>query len=109
MSSRSAVTTRSTPRPRSARRRSISPSRPAAAAPVTSGPGAVVYRRNPEVKGPMSAFAYDFFADHYQGGSGVRLLDYEGLRGEGGDYAYEVLNFVDGHRTVAEIRDAVAA
>jgi hypothetical protein len=83
--------------------------RPVAAAAVAAGPGAVVFRRNPDIKGPMSAFAYDYFADHYRGAHPVRLLDYAGLRGEGGDYAYEVLNFVDGHRTVAEIRDAVSA
>ena len=31
------------------------------------------------------------------------------LRGSGGEYAYEVLNFVDGRRNGQEIRDAVAA
>ncbi len=41
--------------------------------------GAVVFGRNPELKGPMSAFAY------------------------------ETLNFVDGKRPVAEIRDLIAA
>jgi hypothetical protein len=59
----------------------------------------------------MSAFAYDYFNDHYgtERAGSIRLLDYEGLRGSGGDYAYEVLNFVDGHRTVSSIRDAVSA
>jgi hypothetical protein len=37
------------------------------------------------------------------------LTIYRGLHGSGGDYAYEVLNLVDGRRTVQEIRDAVSA
>jgi hypothetical protein len=85
--------------------------RPTPAPPSPSGAGAIVYRRNPDLKGPMSAFAYDYFNDHYgtERAGSIRLLDYEGLRGSGGDYAYEVLNFVDGHRTVSSIRDAVSA
>jgi hypothetical protein len=79
--------------------------------PAAIGAAAVVYRRNPEVRGPMSAFAYDYFTDHYGAdrARGVRLLSYQGLRGAGGEYAYEALNFVNGRRTVQEIRDAVSA
>lgn len=57
------------------------------------------YRRNPEVRGPMSAFGYDYFSDHYKGAP-VRLR---------GDYHYEALNLVDGRRSAAEIRDALSA
>ncbi|MEO8448400.1 MAG: M28 family peptidase [Gemmatimonadota bacterium] len=81
------------------------------AAPLPSGAGAIVYRRNPDLKGPMSGFAYDYLSDHYgaERSAALRLLGYSGLRGSGGDYAYETLNFVDGRRPLSEIRDAVSA
>src|SRR5262249_25906403 len=63
--------------------------------PLRSGP---VYRRNMSIKGPMSVFGYDYFADHYK--QPVRLT---------GDAAYEALNFADGIRTTSEIRDALSA
>ena len=58
-----------------------------------------VYARNPSIKGTMSAFGYDYFADKYTGPP-VRLA---------GEYRYETLNLVDGRRTTSEIRDALAA
>ncbi len=68
----------------------------------------IVYKRNPAVKGPLSVFSYDYLFDHYgEKASSIRLLDYEGLWGH--DYAYETLNFVDGTRTVSDIRNAVSA
>jgi aminopeptidase YwaD len=81
------------------------------AAPVPSGDGALVFHRNPAVKGPMGAFGYDYFTDKYgeDKARGLALLRFAGLRGDGGDYAYEVLNLVDGKRTAAEIREAVSA
>jgi hypothetical protein len=81
------------------------------AAPAPQGVGRLVFRRNPELRGPMSAFGYDYFTDKYGAGrvSAVRLLGFTGARGGGGDYAYEVLNFVDGKRTAQEVRDAVSA
>jgi hypothetical protein len=60
----------------------------------------------------MSAFGYDYFTDKYgeEKAAAVRLLNFRGPRGrDGGDYAYEVLNFVDGRRNAQEIRDAVSA
>jgi Fe2+ or Zn2+ uptake regulation protein len=36
-------------------------------------------------------------------------LDYEGLWGNGEEYAYEVLNYADGKRNAQQIRDAVSA
>ena len=80
------------------------------AAPPT-GAGAVVYRRNPDKKGPMSAFAYDYLADHFgaEKADALRLLGFAAQRGDGGEYAYETLNFVDGRRPVAEIRDLLSA
>jgi len=82
----------------------------AATAPA-DGEGQVIFQRNPEVKGPMSVFSYDYFTDHYgeERARTVRLLQYRGLRGSGEEYAYEVLNFVDRRRTAQEIRDAVSA
>jgi len=82
----------------------VGPVRLAAAA---QGDGRLVFRRRAELKGPMSAFGYDYFDDHHP--TPVPLLTYRGLRGGGGEYAYEVLNLVDGRRTAQEIRDAVSA
>ena len=75
------------------------------------GDASRVFRRNPEVKGPMSVFSYDYFTDHYgeERARQLRLLRYQGLWGGGGDYAYEVLNLVDGTRTAQHIRDAISA
>src|SRR5512140_408187 len=78
-----------------------------AAAPT--GEGAVVFTRNAAVTGPMVVFGYDYLADHTKGHAPPRLLDYRGLRGNGDEYAYEVLNFVDGKRTARDIHDAVSA
>ncbi|HZB47182.1 MAG TPA: M28 family peptidase [Pyrinomonadaceae bacterium] len=79
--------------------------------PTPAGDGRLVFRRNAKLKGPMSAFGYDYFTDKLgeERVRQVRLLRFEGARGSGGDYAYEVLNFVDGRRTAQEIRDAVSA
>ena len=81
---------------------------PLGASPAPAGP---VYRRNPAVKGPMSVFGYDYFADRLgtERTAAVRLLKVSGARGEGSEYAYEVLNLADGRRSSAEVRDAVSA
>ncbi len=75
------------------------------------GDGRLIFRRNLGVKGPMSAFGYDYFTDHYgaEREKTIRLLLYQGLRGAGGEYAYEVLNLVNGRRTAQDIRDAGSA
>jgi hypothetical protein len=59
----------------------------------------------------MSVFEYDYLADKFGAAKAaqLRLLDYAGLRGGGDVYSYEALNFVDGHRSVQEIRDALSA
>jgi aminopeptidase YwaD len=77
--------------------------------PAAVGAGAVVYSRNPAVKGTVSAFGYEYLDDHYAKAAELRLPAYTGARGGGSDYAYEVLNLVDGRRSAAEIRDAVSA
>jgi len=66
-------------------------------APPRTGP---IYRRNRNIKGPMGAFGYDYFADHYEHAKDIKLKD---------DYAYEALNLADGNRTTSQIRDALSA
>ncbi len=70
-----------------------------------------VCRRRPEPKGPLWGFGYSYFEDHLARRHLPRpaLLDYRGLWGGGSEYAYEVLNLVDGRRSVAAVRKAVAA
>jgi hypothetical protein len=57
----------------------------------------------------LALFEYDYFEDHAKkkGISEPKLLSYEGLWGDGGEYAYEVLNFANGKRNAQGIRDAV--
>lgn len=76
-----------------------------------SGEGLLVFKRNPEIKGTMGAFGYNYFTDKYgeERSRSVRLLRYQGLRGSGGEYAYEVLNLANGKRNVQQIRDSVSA
>jgi hypothetical protein len=70
----------------------------------------LLFERLPEPKGPMGGFGYDFFTDKLgrERVREVRLLRHQGLWGSG-DYAYEVLNLVDGQRRAGAIWDAVAA
>jgi hypothetical protein len=79
--------------------------------PPASAEGHVVYRRNPAVKGPLSGMGYDYLAEKLgaEKAAQLRLPEYTGLHGAGGEYAYEALNFVDGKRRVRDIRDALAA
>jgi aminopeptidase YwaD len=69
----------------------------------------IVYKRNLNVKGPLFVFGYDYLSDHLgeEKANALRLLSYEGLWGH--EYAYEALNFVDGTRTVNDIRNALSA
>ncbi len=73
--------------------------------------GLLVFTRAAEPKGPLSVFGYDYFVDHYGAdrARSLKVLGYEGLRGGGEDYAYEILNFVDGKRNAQQIRDSVSA
>jgi hypothetical protein len=52
------------------------------------------------VKGPMSAFGYDYFTAHYPKHKEIRLPE---------EYRYEALNLYDGRRTTQEIRDMLSA
>lgn len=76
-----------------------------------SGEGLLVYTRNPEPKGPLAVFGYDYFEDHAKA-AGIptpKLLSFESQWAGGEEYGYETLNFVDGTRNAQQIRDAVSA
>ena len=79
--------------------------------PLLSGKVLAVFQRNPDIKGPLSVFGYNYLSARLgpEKTREVGLLRYRGLWGSGGAYAYETLNFVNGLRTLREIRDAVAA
>ena len=70
-----------------------------------------MYQRNRNVKGPVTVFGYDYLEAHLgrEPAAALALLRFEGARGGGDEYAYEALNFVDGRRTVRQIRDDLAA
>lgn len=71
----------------------------------------IIYKRNANLKGPMFVFSYSYLSDQLgkEKADALRLLDYEGYWAGGSDYAYEVLNFVDGKRSPEEIHQAVSA
>lgn len=78
---------------------------------AAAGEGLLVFKRNPEPKGPLAVFGYDYFQDHAKaaGITTPKLMSYQGLWGAGEEYAYETLNFADGKRNAQQIRDAVSA
>jgi hypothetical protein len=76
-----------------------------------SGDSAILFGRNRRLKGPMSVFGYEYLTDKLGSDrvAKLRLLNYRGLRGSGGDYAYEVLNLVTRPRHAIDVRNAVSA
>lgn len=80
-------------------------------APPARGEGALVFSRAAAPRGPMAGFGYDYFLDKYgeDRARALALLSHEGASGGGDDYAYEVLNLVDGRRSAQEIRDIASA
>ena len=76
-----------------------------------AGRNQTVYERNQDVQGPMSAFGYSYLQDHLSEDeySELRLRRFSGTHGSSGQYEYETLNFVDGERTVSDIRDWLTA
>jgi hypothetical protein len=70
-----------------------------------------VYTRNKDVKGPMHAFGYSYIDDRLgaERAANLRLANHSTPHGDGGMFAYEALNFVDGKRTISEIRDWLVA
>ena len=63
-----------------------------------------VYERNADIEGPMGAFGYSYLADKL-GADRAAELRIRRHAGNGGQFSYEALNFVDGSRTVSDIRD----
>lgn len=72
------------------------------------------------IKGPVSIFGYDYLADHFGVENTAKLklfANLDAMAGStaparhtaAGDYAYEILNLVDGKRSVQVIRDYVSA
>ena len=70
-----------------------------------------VYERNPAIEGPMHAFGYSYIEDKLGSESlqGLRLPKHATQFGNGRMFTYEALNFVDGVRTVSDIRDWLVA
>jgi len=70
-----------------------------------------VYERNADIQGPMNAFGFSFLEDKLGAEELNRLdlLKHSTDLGYGGMFAYEALNFVDGERTVSDIRDWLVA
>lgn len=76
-----------------------------AASEEASADNTIVYVRNPDIQGPMSAFSYAFAKDKLgEAYDKLRLPHYTGSHGSSGEYLYEALNLVDGKRSVSEIR-----
>lgn len=80
------------------------------ALPTPTGDEAIIYRRNEKLKGPMNGFGYSWFEDRL---ARARLPEPALLTRrpiwDGAGFGYEALNLVDGARTVARIRDDLAA
>jgi aminopeptidase YwaD len=78
---------------------------------LQSNGGDLRYRRKPQPRGPVAVFGSDYVNDR-TGAAGItppKLLSYEGVWGSGEEYAYEILNFVDGPLDAQQIRDRVSA
>jgi hypothetical protein len=89
--------------------RLVSPASPASGA--GAGEAESVYSRAPDPKGPLDGFGYSYLDDRLASLDLPRpgLLAHRGLWGDGALYGYEALNLVDGKRSVAQVRDELAA
>jgi len=70
-----------------------------------------VYARNPDIEGPMHAFGYSYIEDKLgtEKLAELQLPGHSTPHGGGRMFTYEALNFVDGERTVSDIRDWLVA
>jgi hypothetical protein len=58
----------------------------------------------------MLSFGYDYFKDHYDSVlPAPQIFSYAAARGNGTEYAYEILNLVDGKNSISEIRNILSA
>jgi hypothetical protein len=66
----------------------------------------ISYRRQLANKGPVTVFGYDYFADREKafGIAEPKLLSYEGLWGNGEEYAYEVLSLAGTKQSNSRVR-----
>lgn len=80
---------------------------PGAQDPTDSPGGDAVYARNPNVRGPMGVFGYNYLEEHYglDRARSLKLLKLE----NGSIYAYEALNFIDGKRDLQQITGMLSA
>lgn len=76
-----------------------------------SGNAAVRFKRTPKILGPISVFGYDYLRDKIgdEKYSKLRLLEHQGLRGAGGDYAYEALNWTYWSLRTIDVRNLLSA
>jgi len=70
-----------------------------------------VYVRNPDIEGPMHAFGYSYIEDKLgkERLAALKLPGHSTPHGSGRLFTYEALNYVDGERTVSDIRDWLVA
>ena len=69
-----------------------------------------VYTRDENLKGGLLDFSYDYFEDHYGTTKEKPLLfEFVGIRANGLEYTYEVLNLVNGKNNISEIRNTLSA
>ena len=76
--------------------------RPSSAAPRPPDPRVPI--RNPEIKGPLDVYYFDYLKERLVDPSKTALV----AREDGALLAYEALNFADGRRSISEIRDALS-
>jgi aminopeptidase YwaD len=72
---------------------------------VTMDYGRVPTRK---VSGPMNVYYYDYVADRASGDD-IRVVERIGARSNGQIILYEILNLVDGKRSIQSIRDYISA
>jgi hypothetical protein len=70
-----------------------------------------VYARSADIKGPMHAFGYSYIEDKLgeENVNALKLSNHSSAYGDSGMFTYEALNFVDGKRSVSDIRDWLVA
>lgn len=70
-----------------------------------------VYERNSAIEGPMHAFGYSYIDDKLgvEKAGSLLLAGHSSRHGSGRLFTYEALNFVDGKRSVSDIREWLVA
>ena len=70
-----------------------------------------VYERDPAIEGPMHAFGFSYIEDKLGAEklAALQLPQHSTAHGTGSMFIFETLNFIDGERTVSDIRDWLTA